>query len=506
MSQLSAPEILSVTPTGFTVRVISNVPIGTAYCVAVPYGQPAPSRAQIKAGQNNLGNPAPGFAQVYITGLIVTFPAITTLNAVTQYDVYCVQYNFDVPVITHYVANNSISTDWTAAQNSATPCNYQTAMANAVAGNVVAFRGGTYNPDFTGASYELPAMQPANSGTVDNPIIFMAYPGETPIINGNPLAQNMLAFGAANRSYIVWDGFTGQLADTSAGYDTAAVFGFDHSSYCVARNCEFIGRVNGLPATGGNNAPVWWVFATGCEFYNNLIRDNTGGGGSPNVCGMWLFTVDGCVIRNNEIRNCNNGIMQKNPGNTNSQIYHNFLHDIPQMAFSFNEQGVGVTVGHSIYENLIINAGVGFFFGDSFPQPNYSVTHNTLYNCGDGIMGTLTNSHTGLICHSNIISEVGDYGLRMMTATPPTTLDYNCYFDSTLFTYQADWATSYTALVDWRAALGRDANSISANPLFVNAGGVTPADYALGVGSPCIGTGMGGSNMGVTNLALVGIQ
>jgi hypothetical protein len=76
------------------------------------------------------------------------------------------------------------------------------ATAGAVAGDVVYFRGGTYS--VTGSYRE--AFKPAGSGTgISNRVVFMAYPGETPIVDG---AGSVNSYGLvlSAKSYTKIDG------------------------------------------------------------------------------------------------------------------------------------------------------------------------------------------------------------------------------------------------------------------------------------------------------------
>jgi hypothetical protein len=83
---------------------------------------------------------------------------------------------------TYYVSPSGSAT-WSQCTNINTPCAAQTGFLNAQAGDTVLFRGGQYE---VGQSvYPLPVLYPRHSGTAQNPIIFKAYPDETPVMNGN---------------------------------------------------------------------------------------------------------------------------------------------------------------------------------------------------------------------------------------------------------------------------------------------------------------------------------
>ncbi|ADR35799.1 hypothetical protein Ocepr_0339 [Oceanithermus profundus DSM 14977] len=69
------------------------------------------------------------------------------------------------------------------------------AAAAAVAGDVVALRGGTYRE----------ALRPANSGRADAPIVFRNHEGERPVLTGEALSP---AIEISGRSYLVIEGLT----------------------------------------------------------------------------------------------------------------------------------------------------------------------------------------------------------------------------------------------------------------------------------------------------------
>lgn len=81
----------------------------------------------------------------------------------------------------HYVSPTGNAT-WAQSTSISTPCSVSTAFSKAMAGDTVYFRGGTYT--IGQSSYPNPTLYPANSGTKGNPITFIAYPNETPVIMG----------------------------------------------------------------------------------------------------------------------------------------------------------------------------------------------------------------------------------------------------------------------------------------------------------------------------------
>jgi len=76
---------------GFTVTCTTNAAKGTAYMVVVAQGETAPSRTQIKAGNNYLDAPALASESIGIDSTTINFSAVIGLSSYTPYDVYIIQ-------------------------------------------------------------------------------------------------------------------------------------------------------------------------------------------------------------------------------------------------------------------------------------------------------------------------------------------------------------------------------------------------------------------------------
>ena len=98
-----------------------------------------------------------------------------------------------------YYVSPSGSATWSQCTNINTPCNVTTGMSNAVAGDTVYFRGGTYLVA-SGSRYS-----PKNSGISGSPITFKAYPGEIPIIQGTVTPKVTGYAGAGTNNTILVD-------------------------------------------------------------------------------------------------------------------------------------------------------------------------------------------------------------------------------------------------------------------------------------------------------------
>lgn len=102
---------------------------------------------------------------------------------------------------TYYVSVSG-SASWANSTNISTPCSLATALANADDDDIVYLRGGTYDK-----VYDHGVFEPDNSGSKGHPITFIAYPDETPIIDGSNTGGTTVGY-LFWRSYITIDGLT----------------------------------------------------------------------------------------------------------------------------------------------------------------------------------------------------------------------------------------------------------------------------------------------------------
>lgn len=109
---------------------------------------------------------------------------------------------------------------------------WQHAIDMAKAGDIVFFRGGTWQLEATGAGARV-LMDPGNregygsigdSGTVDNHIVFQNYPGETPILDASKSQQFEEALSFCTTSYVEVRGLTVQGKKGVYPDDTTQIF------------------------------------------------------------------------------------------------------------------------------------------------------------------------------------------------------------------------------------------------------------------------------------------
>lgn len=424
---------------------------------------------------------------------------------------------------TKYVGPSG-SAAWADCNSAGTPCSVATGLANAVAGDVVRFISGTYEPPNSPSDFE-PSWHPTNDGTSGNPITLISDTLHGAVINdaANAAATGRAGFGTYLNDWIIIDGFsvvkdkaTGALADTTLMVGTS-------STNIHIQNIDGTGRAHSYHTNGA----IVGVYEGSSNVYihNNRLHDETADP-SPveavvNASCLYIFEATNVYVYNNTIYNCNNGVSWKtNPVNIN--VYRNFLYTIGRAAFFPTIETSGAN-GHYIHHNVVLNCGR---FIDSEDSPagagtytDYHVYNNTVYHASSlGVIGGV-NVSGGLVLgkdassqtarsvrfYNNIISvgatsrihEIHDDLVSDAMLGAP--FDYNHYYVASgtqRFIYNA---TSTTTFATYQSAIGDDgeeANSLTSDPLFVNAGGGAVTDYRLAGGSPALASGYGGVDRG----------
>lgn len=417
----------------------------------------------------------------------------------------------------YYVSPTGTAT-WAECTNVNTPCGGKTAAINAVAGDTIYFRGGTYDPASDpvqewidrpdSLKYERLPWNPQNSGTSGNPITFKAYPGETPVFIDNVYGG---AFGAAYRDWIVWDGFNGTIVDRPG--QTIGLAAFWNANNCIIRNSNLTGILKG---DSKNSGLIRADYSRYLIIENNVLHDMNDG---VNAAGVFNFYSYDMIVRNNDIYNNYLGIWDKDT-EQNNQYYNNHIwggNDSStrcMVGIQINDQAewIGAATDAKAYQNVIRNCDTGIYIYTT-PIENYNVSiHNNVIinNAGTARVGILASQWSrGAQVYDNIV-----YGypvpLRYYspTATTINFSDNNNYFNSSNMAWNIDYSTDYSTLSLWTAATGFDTNSLTSNPLFVNAGGTNPSDYMLNSGSPAKSAGRNGKDIGAFpdgSLILIGV-
>lgn len=420
---------------------------------------------------------------------------------------------------THYVATYGSGT-WEQSTNISTPCSATTAMSNASAGDTVYFRGGTYKVGL--GTGDTPALNPSNSGTSESPILFQAYTGETPVMNGttDESHDNSICIGSHNQNYIIWDGFTVQ-ADNGVKMGTVQ---FDTTQGCILRNCIVNGGTTLIPTNDNretlridysNNITVQY-----CIFYNARADDDYN-----DIGAIKMYNDDGVIIEYCEMYDNTHGVYAKRSVD-NLTVRYNFIHD-NKLAFRGNIYQIDSEPRNSdtikIYHNVFANnsyTGIAWDVGDVVGTDPHSndceFYNNTIYNSVRGISYPQNESGHGHVIYNNIIVNNTSVELNGMFSADLDECDHNQFGTDALKITMRLYGTNqqtYTSLASWQSSgeLTGGGNpgsgSLVSDPKFVNLSGSLDelADFALDAASPCKGAGRSGVDMGA-DISLVGLQ
>lgn len=412
--------------------------------------------------------------------------------------------------------------------NGAGACPVQTAFDNAVAGDTVYFREGTYNvPAKNFSTTDHGYYEPANAGTPSNPITFAAYPGETPLFNGTAggsgdVSDFATIMGTAN-SNVTFDGFVLQ-SDDGTKMARFIVWGPDasvHISNVTVKNFTINGGATPI-ATQDNRETLRIdnadnVLVQKCKLYN--ARSTSGYQG---ISGIKSYNTHNITIENCEVSNTESGIYLKS--STDSwTIRNNWVHD--------NQLGIYMTpyvtsqarnaTNHQVYNNVIANStysGIHVYGETGSNSDNLAVYNNTIYGIVPSSICVFISESHGSHFYNNILQGCALnqlwYGYNPADYSIAES-DYNNFGSYSFQVVARVYSPSavYNSLAAWKTSgemaggANPDINSIASNPLFTNGSGTFTQlrDFALMSNSPSKGTGKSGTDMGA-NITLVGVQ
>jgi hypothetical protein len=435
-------------------------------------------------------------------------------------------FPMSVQAATKYVGPSGTAA-WADCNSAGTPCSVATGLANAVAGDIVRFNSGTYEPPNALGTFE-PSWHPTNDGTAGNPITLISDVQHGAIIHDAADAASLgyPGFGTYNNSYITFSGFslvkdkaTGVLADSLFMVGT-------NSDHIIIEYFDGLGNEHSYHTNG----TILGVYEASSEVtirystFHGMTADPTPAEAVVNASCLYVFEATGVYIYNNTIHTCNNGVSWKtNPSNVH--VYNNYLHTIGRAAF-FPTIEIAEANGHYIHHNVVRNASR---FVDAEEAPGQGgvwrdlwIYNNTVYH--SGTMGTIFGSSVsgGLVAGQDgglqTVRNLRFYNNIMVTGATSrlheihddltsdgmlgAPFDYNVYYPAAgtqRFIYNELATTIFSTYV---AAIDDDLeeqNSSTSNPVFLNASGNLniETDFKLNPStSPFLTNGYGGVERG----------
>jgi hypothetical protein len=385
---------------------------------------------------------------------------------------------------TEYYVSPSGSASWSECTDIETPCSAETAMENAQAGDTIYFRGGIYVlPKITlsgcTARWKTGLIAPSHSGTEDNPISFMAYPGEIPFLDNsaNKGQCNVIAsFGTDGQDYIIWDGIHTKVElcvahdGTPDGSGAGRGWGaqIHKSNHVIIRNCDIEGAPNGL----SNNNCIRIEDASYHEVYNNKLHGSLG---TFNSTGITSYSSSHGNIHHNSVYNNTQGLYDKAEGEY-TNYHHNFFRDNVR-GFSIATESGSISPNNiKCYQNVFINHSEDAIDlrGVLGAHDNY-IYNNTFVNGKRGVY-----THNSSLKNNNIFNNIfanNDGAVTYVASSTVSLSNYNTLYNTGKFNL-GDWGgVYYDSLSDWQSSTGYDLQSNTNNPNFINSAGTNPEDY-----------------------------
>lgn len=442
---------------------------------------------------------------------------------------------------THFASNTGTAT-YTAATNIGTPCSITTAFDEAVAGDIVGFRAGTYDVGEAGGSYEG-AIKPTNSGTAGNHIIFANYQDEVVILNGEFDGEvggfdGSSPLGVNNVSYITLDGF--KLTTDDGLYYARLMLGSqtgnndDPQSYgtgnVLIRNMDIGGGSTDI-TLNDNIEGIRFENARDITVQNCYIYDfvHTGANFYHGTNGVKSYNGNNIIIENCKFVNCSGGVYCKS-WNRDWDIRNNFFVDCGHCIESSTNSNICVDI--RIYNNIGYNyrySGINAS-GKSAVIDGTQIYNNTMYSVfnfaigGHGTPLALEDKDEGSVgieIYNNLmVGRSTDFGTHQIALDATYDVhDFNLYSapgeTAVMYTrLNASRQDTYTTISALRAGdiTGLDSglhsqDSDFAEPIFTNGNGdfSEPSDFALTAQSPGYQVDSIGNDIGA-NVTTVGIQ
>jgi hypothetical protein len=289
-------------------------------------------------------------------------------------------------------------------------------------------------------------------------------------------------------------------------------------------NCD-IGNIGSLVAGGSNTSLIFIQGASQVTITNNFLHDmqKVGAVSGDNAhCHLYEeYGTFGTIIHQNTFANCPGGGVDMKAGDQGGDIAFNYFYNVATEAAT-NGVGTIMADGQEGSPNLPTASQVTVHNNvfDSCGSISYidvagSIASQNLYYYNNTTYDTRSGSHDGAYLsnsgaqksqyYNNIYVTTantggGSHGTLALSAGQFTNVSNNCYFYNSSTGGWGQSGSLSNSLTAWKTTAGNpdSVGSIAANPIFIGTitPGTTPTQFQLGSGSPCLGTGTTGNNMG----------
>ncbi|MDH5174133.1 MAG: right-handed parallel beta-helix repeat-containing protein, partial [Elusimicrobiota bacterium] len=315
------------------------------------------------------------------------------------------------------------------------------------------------------------------SGTADNYISYLAYPGDTPKIG-----QIYFQYGASYNKFV---GF--EIIHPSAG----GVIMDHNNDYNIVSNCRIhdIGSV-GVDISGGSDFNI----VEDCVIYDcDVYAIHTSG-----------TTNRGNIFRRNECYRIGDDGFNLSPSTKDTQLIGNVIYDVDQDGngtadgIHLYDDGSTIVRGNLVYHDGGATGGVFWIHGGS----NHIIQNNTfvgLPGFTSAYGGIIWLEFTSNVTLKNNIAYSSDGSVGVVVGINSSTNDDYNDWHNTVSSKCVYFGGEWKSVSEYQKEDGRGLHCISLDPKFVDP---ASGDFHLQSDSPCKDSGENGAEMGAYGVAV----
>jgi len=339
-----------------------------------------------------------------------------------------------------------------------------------VAGDTVYVKQGTYS-----------GFMVSRSGTADNYIAYLAYPGDTPII-GQIYFGNGASYNKFYGFEITYPSGGGVIMDRNNDYNII--------SNCHIHHCN-PGGSPGVDLSGGSDYNI----VEDCVIHDVYYGIHTSG-----------TTNKGNIFRRNECYRTSDDGFSFTSSTKDTQLIGNVIYDVDwdgsggADGIHLFDNGTTIVRGNLVYLDGASTGGVFWINGGT----NHIIENNTFVGLpwfSASFGGIVCVEQTSNVVLKNNIGYSSDDSVGVLKIIDSSTDDdYNDWYNASDSSKCVYYGGEWKSVSDYQSKDRRGLHCISQDPKFVD---FENRDFHLQTDSPCKGTGQNGVDMGAYGVGVL---
>lgn len=360
---------------------------------------------------------------------------------------------------------------------------------------------------FGQTNYAIPV--PATRASEETRVYIRNWPGFTCTFSDGGNTRRGFSTYESTHSYHTYRGLTFSNLDNSANGSSAAISYYYGT--CSDINIELCtaSNLNGMAGTNSSAWALWGVDGgkvwrcTADGIYLNGVENG-------NAVGFQTYRGGNLSVQRSEFSNCSTSIFHKQAsqtGLTSTSCRFNIFKS-SSLAVQYSEQGASDAGSPPHYYPIVSSNfcdGAGIYnqrtAGILTPTEGLWATSNVFNACAQ-VVGQKYGINTYLFNNIQVSAdkEFNEYDDNTVYGDSLAYLDYNCGYNTQQTPFLLSGVSRDLASMQ---GIGFATNNITSDPLITS---LAADDLTLGGSSPCLGTGLGGSDMGayLTGIEVMG--